>query len=847
MQRTTIDFGIDLGTTNSTIAVIDGVDAKVIPNKMGSTVTPSAVWIDKRGSIHVGQEAKLRALVQDQDNADLEFKLRMGMGEEGRKVFERSGREMLPEELSAEVLKSLKMDVHTNMGEQLRATVVTVPAAFENPQTTATRRAACGTSKKEVEQGIKDIEGAGFSHCVLLLEPVAASLAYGFQSESDNVYWMVYDFGGGTFDAAVMRIRDGLIQVVNHDGDNFLGGKLIDWDIVTRKLIPAAMEQFNLPDFKRGNPRWKNAIGKMKYYAEQAKIEVCRTKAPHEVWIEGLCTDDDGKEVDFAYTLTPADVEEVSRPFIARSISLCEKTLAGARLEGADLERILMVGGTTLNPWVRDAVRSELGSNVEFGIDPVTVVARGAAIFAGTQPLPKDENSIKSAGTWEIQIEHKPVGNVPDPDIGGKVIPPEGQSVEGYTIELVDKKTQWRSGRIVLGPEGVFMTQLYAEKQRRHEYSIELCDSTGTRVPTSPKVVSYTLGVVPENPPAAMTIGVGLASGGVATYIKKGTRLPARKTMDHFTISPLRAGNEEDILRIPLLEGEHRRAERNHGIGAMEIRGADIRRDLPAGSQVEITLIMDQSQIVRMQAYVNVLDEDFEAVFNPKMEHFSLDEIKKAFKKHKKRLDAAREKSREVGALKAREKLSSIESQQLLYHIESLMEAAVTDPDAVAELDRRVRELAAAIDEVEDSAEWPETLEKAAQTRTDTRGVVEQYGQPGDKKTLSVLEDEMQKAIDTGDPDLLHRYIDEMFQLYINVLDRQPGFHVGRFEWLVERLHSMRDPAQAERIIAQGRRAINNNNIDALKAANRQLFLLLPSEVQEEARHANIGGTITRD
>ncbi|MFW6106894.1 MAG: Hsp70 family protein, partial [bacterium] len=263
MQRRSIDFGIDLGTTNSTIAVIDGTDARVIPNKVGSGITPSAVWIDKRDSIHVGQEAKLRALVDDPDNADLEFKLRMGLGAEGKKLFVRSGRELLPEELSAEVLKSLKTDVQTNMGEELRAAVITVPAAFENPSTNATMKAA---------------KLAGFATSPLLLEPVAASLAYGFQSESENVYWFSYDFGGGTFDAAIMRIRDGLIQVVNHDGDNFLGGKLIDWDIVTKKLVRAITGQFNLPEFTRGNPRWKVAFGKMKYHAEQAKIEVCRSR-----------------------------------------------------------------------------------------------------------------------------------------------------------------------------------------------------------------------------------------------------------------------------------------------------------------------------------------------------------------------------------------------------------------------------------------------------------------------------------------------------------------------------------------------------------------------------------------
>lgn len=833
MQRTTIDFGIDLGTTNSTIAVIDGTDAKVIPNKGGSVVTPSAVWIDKRDRLHVGQEAKLRALVEDQENADVEFKLRMGLSGDGVKQFERSGRQMLPEELSAEVLKSLKTDVQTSMGEELRAAVITVPAAFENPSTNATMKAA---------------KLAGFSTSPLLLEPVAASLAYGFQSESDNVYWFTYDFGGGTFDAAVMRIRDGLIQVVNHDGDNFLGGKLIDWDIVTKKLIPAITSQYNLPDFRRGTARWKAAIGKLKYHAELAKIEICRTKQPFEIWIEGLCEDDDGKEVDFTFTLTPQDVEQVCLPHIEKSLILCRKTLERSGLNGSDMERILMVGGTTLNPWVRDAVQAELGSHVEFGIDPITVVARGAAIFASTQTLPRDTSVAVPEGTWTIEIEHKPVGNVEDPDIGGRVIAPQGQSTQGYSIEFVDTKTQWRSGRMQLGAEGVFMTQLYAEKKRRCEYAIELCDTTGSRVTTSPDNISYTIGIPPEeNPPASMSIGVGLANGSVASYIKKGTKLPARKTMDHYTTLPLRAGNAEDVLRIPLLEGEHARAERNHGIGVMMIKGSQISRDLTAGSQIEITLLIDKSQQVKVQAFIPALDEDYEMSFDSQMNHNSLAELQGQFQQQKQRLEKAQQKAKSIRSSHAQKALDQIEDQQLIDQVMSLLQAAESDPDAVAQLDRRMRELASVVDEVEDAIEWPSLIEQVEELLSVAERVVSQHGQNSDRQRLDSLKEEVQRATAIEDPDLMRQDIDELNGLIVDVLQRQDAFHVQRFEWLVEQAQSARDPAQAQQIISQGRRAINNNDIDALKAANRQLVSLLPHGVQNQANHANIGGTMTRD
>ncbi len=842
MKRTTIDFGIDLGTTNSTIAVVDGVDAKPIPNKAGSVITPSAVWIDKRGNLYVGEEAKAHALKDDPENGDLEFKLRMGSCE--LKKFVRSGREMLPEELSSEVLKSLKMDVQTSMGEEVRAAVVTVPAAFELPQTAATRRASCGTSDDEVKAGLARIAGAGFKQCILLLEPVAASLAYGFQSVSDNVYWLVFDFGGGTFDSALMRVRDGLIQVVNHDGDNHLGGKLIDWDITTAKLIPAATRKYNLPDFQRGNAKWLKAIGTLKYAAEKAKIEVCRTRAPYEIYIEGLCEDADGKSVDFLYTLTPEDVIEVGKPYVERALNLCRKVLKDKGLTGKELSKVLMVGGSTLNPWMREAVAKELGATLEFSIDPVTVVARGAAIFAGTQRIIEMGGAeALPSGTWRIEIEHEPVGKEGDPDIGGRVFAPAGRDPKGCTLEFVDIKTKWRSGRITLGVEGVFMTQLFAEEKRRCEYDIELCDVTGTRLTVSPERIAYTIGHTPDKPPLSQTIGIGLANEEMLPYIQKGTKLPAHGTNDHRTVVALRAGHAEDVLYIPILEGENTRAVRNHLIGKITITGAEIRRDLPAGSQVEVKVMIDESQQIRAQAYVMALDEDFHVQISLQMSHESLDELRKQVADQHKRLKAAREKLGKNRTLKADAALARIEDEQLLPQVDALATAAAQDPDALQQLDRRVRDLAAAVDEVEDASEWPGLIELAEKNKKDCEGMVKDHGDSSDKNRLNSLINEHQRAVDSGDPGLLKRVADDFDGLWFTVVDRLTAYHVGRFNHLVERLKSMRDVAQAEQVVAQGRRAINNNDVDSLKAANRQLINMLPREEQAKVDQ-RVGGVI---
>ena len=234
------------------------------------------------------------------------------MGTDHKYEFKTSGRAMKPEELSAEVLKSLRGDVQQKLGEDIHAAVITVPAVFEQQQCAATKKAG---------------ELAGFSPCPLLQEPVAASLAYGFQADMTKEYWFIYDFGGGTFDAAIMKAEEGSIIVVNHGGDNRLGGSDIDWAIVERLIVPELVDNYDLPDFSRGNKKWRTALAKIKRAAEDAKIrlsrrgqaiiEICRIKDAH------------GEEFEVDFTLTRDALINVAEPFIMRSVEICKHVIAG--------------------------------------------------------------------------------------------------------------------------------------------------------------------------------------------------------------------------------------------------------------------------------------------------------------------------------------------------------------------------------------------------------------------------------------------------------------------------------------------------------------------------------------
>ncbi len=259
MTRNFIDYGIDLGTTNSCIAVFENGEAKVIQKDNKDDYIPSAVRYDRQGSIIVGQSAKDK-LDNDPENTFSEFKLQMGT--DWKRNIPNGSRQVTPEDLSAEVLKELKGIVQASRGrdEDISAAVITTPEAFGAAQNEATRQAA---------------QKAGILHTHLVGEPVAAGLAYGFERTGQKSFWLVYDFGGGTFDAAVIKSSsDGIVQVVNHGGDNHLGGKLIDWAIVEELLIPEIKRVFGWTDFARGNPNWIGAIAKLKQIAEKAKIRL---------------------------------------------------------------------------------------------------------------------------------------------------------------------------------------------------------------------------------------------------------------------------------------------------------------------------------------------------------------------------------------------------------------------------------------------------------------------------------------------------------------------------------------------------------------------------------------------
>lgn len=816
MNRSTIDFGIDLGTTNSAIAVFSGnhgETTKIIKNTTDGNdadITPSAVYINKKGDVRVGLRAKNR-IVDEDENVHIEFKRQMGT--DHLYSFKSSGLSRKPEELSAEILKSLRADVQQRTGEVVEASVITVPAAFELHQCDATRKAA---------------QLAGFKESPLLQEPVAAALAYGFQVDQEKAYWLVYDFGGGTFDAAIIKSEEGTIHVAHHGGDNFLGGSNIDWAIVEKLIAPRVVKDFGLTDFSRGNLKWKRAFTKLKRAAEMAKIDLSRNE---RATVEAKFEDDSGAEIEFECDLTRNEVVSVTEPIILRSVDISKRVLKEQKLGKDAITKVILVGGPTLAPYFREILAAKLGIPLDHTVDPLTVVASGAAVFAGTQRLAVPVGTPIVAGEYQLELSKsfKPVGLDSAPMVGGKISGSTTQDFTGFTLELVNLKTQWRSGKVSLRADGVFMANLHAEKDERNNFAIELYDPNGRKQKVKPDTLTYTIGVGGDvEQPLINPIGIALANNECDQLFEKGRGLPLKATRDYRTIHPIRQGRSEDVFKVPVVEGENEKADRNRFNGALEIRGDMIRRDLPAGSEVEVTLKMDESRILTVSAYIPILDEEFPAKIEMKRHQPNHDELKRDYEAEMKRFREVKAKAAGTGGETAERLVAEVEASPLAQEVKEILAAAKADPTAALQGERRLLELKLKLDEATDALKWPSLVTESRDWLDYLKNVADQHGNNQQKQKAETLAAEVQEIIRERKTDRIQKRIDQIARLYYEIVMAQPGWWIDRFQHLEKQQQKMTDQNRAARLFDQGRECIAKNNYTGLQNVVRQLWDLLP-------------------
>ena len=349
-------IGIDLGTTNSCVAVMEGGEPTVITNAEGGRTTPSVVAFNKDGERLVGQVAKRQA-VANPDHTIMSIKRKMGTKEK----VTIDGKEYSPQEISAMVLTKLKNDAESYLGEKVTQAVITVPAYFNDSERQATKDAG---------------KIAGLEVLRIINEPTAAALAYGLdKGENANQKILVYDLGGGTFDVSILEIGDGVFEVISTNGDVKLGGD--DFDEAIIKLLLTEFKNTNGIDLSTD----KLAMQRLKEAAEKAKIDLSAvTKTT--INLPFITADATGPK-HLEYDLTRAKFDDITSNLVSRTLDIMKKAMADAKLSYSDISKVLLVGGSTRIPAVVEAVKNESGKDPYKGINPDECVAIGACIQGG--------------------------------------------------------------------------------------------------------------------------------------------------------------------------------------------------------------------------------------------------------------------------------------------------------------------------------------------------------------------------------------------------------------------------------------------------------------------------------
>jgi molecular chaperone DnaK len=367
--------GIDLGTTNSVVALVQGGDPEVLLNAEGSRLTPSVVAFTKTGERLVGELAKRQAVLNSQRTIR-SIKRKMGT----REKVNIDGKPYSPEEISAMVLSKLKADAETRLGEKVTDAVITVPAYFDDSQRTATKNAG---------------EIAGFNVLRIINEPTAAAIAYGLDREGKEETIIVYDLGGGTFDVSVLEVSEGLLEVKATAGDTRLGGD--DFDERLMNYIADTFKQQEGIDLRK-DPQ---ALQRLKEAAEKAKIELS-SAVQTNVNLPFITADQNGPK-HLNLDITRAKFQEITHDLLERTRAPFQRALSDAGLKAEDIDEVVMVGGSTRMPAVVELVKSLTGKDPHQGVNPDEVVAVGAAVQANTLANPG------SAGTGMVLVDVTPL------------------------------------------------------------------------------------------------------------------------------------------------------------------------------------------------------------------------------------------------------------------------------------------------------------------------------------------------------------------------------------------------------------------------------------------------------
>lgn len=834
-MKKVVNFGIDLGTTNSLIAKFDKGNIEIFKNPNGFKESLPSIVGYRNDAIIVGDKAKTYA-ERDPKSVISRFKRKMGTTETMKIASLNTSKS--PVELSSEILKELKNFVHT--GEKVDAAVITIPASFDTVQSNATKEAG---------------ELAGFKNVILLQEPIAASLAYANKEKNidlRNSQWIVYDFGGGTFDVALVKIVEGELTVIDHEGDNFLGGTDFDSKLVEEVITPQILKLGSFNDFisqmKSESGKYNRIWTMLLHKAEEAKIELS-TKKSAEIDLMSIrdFEDDNGKEIDKSITITRSEFEAVIKDQIDSTADMMKKILTRNSLGSNDIEFVLMVGGSTLIPYVRTRVEELMGIKVNTSIDPTNAIAVGAAYFAGTKDF-EDTNS-KSAST-QNKLNFKVKANYnKNSQESGEVFKAR---FEGDFANLFYRITR-DDGAFDSGSKKVtsrIVEDLPLRESEYNTFTFKIFDDTNNQIITGLESIQISQGkysvsgqLLPEDL-SLVKDDYSKNDTSLEMLFAKNSVIPS-KTKKTVSVGKTIIKNSDDEIRIMVVEGSsENHSSTNKPIGVLLITGKQITKDLIKGTDIDLTFEISESRDLTVSAYVNGTSQEFSQVFDPKpravpVRMLATEILALETKLQNEQSDAEANKNHD-----AAEKL-----EKLVEQVQELIIASgkMSDDDSTDDrfkIEDQKRKIAQEMFSATASKRLDIAKSEYSETKDNVAELVSENGNDREKHLLAEIISKESVFMKSTNPDKISSFTNELSSLQFQILARMPKFLIGMFEHLVDKRTSMNDQIQAKQLIDNGKRLIANESWEDLRIVNSRLWELMPSQDQKSDEMRSYTGII---
>lgn len=803
-------IGIDLGTTNSAICSFDGRETRTWKSPEQADVTPSAIYIDKRGHRFYGRKAFVMASTNEK-NAAILFKRYMGTG----KIFhlKDSGISMTPVECSAELLRVL----YGYLPEEIRkdpetVTVITVPSAFNQMKKDATQEAA---------------KLAGIGQVALMQEPVAAVMSV-LKKENDEMLFIIYDLGGGTFDVSVARHIRGHVSLLAQGGREMCGGRDIDRWIYRHKILPWLKEHFSLPADPDNDPAFLEMKKKALFAAEEAKIALSASEEPAQIWVpeEELAVKDlEGKEIYLDLVLSREDLMDIMEEIADQTVTLTRETMDRAGVRSRQVDQIVFVGGPTVYGPLRNLVCEKLEIARGTVVNPMTAVAEGAAIYAETIDWTNDRHQRKEsvgeiAGDTRLTIRYEKRCSLPEAKVA--VIFPEGSEYdvrvrsEGEAEKNPDnsRRPGYDSGMVRIREKGILQIPLPEPGDFRFELAVY---DKNSKEPIEKRslILTRTLASV-SSIPASHSVAIKALDrpGGspVPVYLVRANDPLPKSGMVTLRAAEQLAGGSEGSLQFSLWEGEiPEPVDDNRYIGTYRIPGSVFSGGIiPIGAEVICDYEMNEAGNLRLGVFVpcvgiQMKDQNFYSRFEGQTD-----------------LENTSGLVEEVTGLlerTAQMKQKIVDDELDMVRIELMRIRSVflhnSDQEAVAEAEgilmdcyRRVAALRQRYANLIRSRDLDQVTQRFERYR--------KKALPDEEAAFRNLEEMARYSIDMGSSDF-ESQLSEMNRIIGQILWRQDDVIRNNFLYRIEFPGDYNDRAAFDRLRAEGLTCLENKDMDGLR------------------------------